>query len=70
MKSNARAAQQSRAKIDAELIADLKKIDELPHVCVTGWEAKFLAGVLNETSLTVRQRETARQMIAKYLERA
>lgn len=70
MKSNARAAAQSRAKIDAELIADLKKIDESPHVCVTAWEAKFLAGVLDATSLTVRQRETAREMIKKYLERA
>lgn len=69
-KANPRAAQRSRKTIDAELLRDLKKIDESEHVTVTAWEARFLNDVLPLASLTVRQRETARKIIATYLERA
>jgi hypothetical protein len=69
-KGNPRAAQRTRESMDADLLRDLHKIDASPHVTVTAWEARFLNDVLPVASLTVRQREVARQIVDKYLERA
>jgi hypothetical protein len=48
---------------DAELIAELRVIDEDDDADVSDWEAKFMSTVFNQTTLSDRQREKAIEII-------
>ena len=51
---------------DEELIAELREIDNDLSIEVSDWEARFLDTVLEQTTLTAKQREKAIEIINEY----
>jgi hypothetical protein len=51
---------------DSETLRKLRLIGESERVCITAWEARFMATVFSQETMSAKQRAQALWIVAKY----